>query len=83
MKILRTNKDTNNPTMVVECHNGGYSDKTFCGSLLEVAPNDIKYGHIHQGEENDIVYRYIVCPVCGSKVEVEYRLIPTEIRKLI
>ena len=40
-------------------------------------------GHVHLGEESDIVFRYITCPICGAKVEVEYRLIPTEMRKLV
>lgn len=83
MNILRKNKNVNEPTMVVECHSGGYGDKISCGSLLEVSPKDIKCGYIHHGEENDVVYHYVTCPICGAKVEVEYRLIPKEIRNLI
>lgn len=83
MNILRKYKNVETPTMVVECHSGGYGDKKACGSLLEVSAEDIKCGHVHLGEESDIVFRYITCPICGAKVEVEYRLIPTEMRKLV
>lgn len=83
MKVLREYKDMNTPTMVVECSPTFYGEKKTCGSLLEITVKDLKHDTIHLEEDNDVVYRYIVCPVCGAKVEVEYRLIPTEIRKLI
>jgi DNA-directed RNA polymerase subunit RPC12/RpoP len=83
MKVLREFNKSEIPTMTVECRKSFYGDKHCCGSLLEVEPKDIKYSHIHLGEENDMMYHYIVCPVCGARVEVEYRVIPTEIRKLI
>ena len=83
MKVLREHQNLEVPTMVVECRSSFYGSKNCCGSLLEVCADDIKYDYIHLGEDNDIVYHYVNCPVCGAKVEVEYRLIPTEIRKLI
>lgn len=82
MKVLREGKSLE-PTMVVECKQTFYGDKKTCDSLLEINASDIKRGYITLDEENTIVYYYIICPVCGAKVEVEYRLIPTEIRKLI
>ena len=85
MQILKNNKDVeiSVPTMVVECKSGGYGDNYCCHSLLEINSNDIKCGHLHIGEDNAMIYHYIVCPVCGAKVEVEYRVIPQEIRKLM
>ena len=85
MKVLREGKSFE-PTMVVECKQTFYGDKKTCGTLLEVSAKDIKRDYIildDDDDENTIVYYYIICPICRAKVEVEYRLIPTEIRKLI
>lgn len=85
MQILKNNKDVvkSVPTMVVECKEGVYTKEGHCNSLLEVEPNDIKIAHYHIDKDDAHIYRYVVCPVCGAMIEVDYRTIPTEIRKLI
>lgn len=85
MKILKNNKDVEvvTPTMTVVCKSGGFGDDYCCNSLLEVAAEDIKCGHYHIDDENVNIYHYITCPVCMARVEVNYRDIPVEIRKLM
>ena len=85
MLVLKNNKDVVKvvPTMVVECQKGVYTTDEYCHSLLEIESTDIKIGHFHIADDDAHIYYYVTCPVCGAVVEVDFRTIPTEIRKLM
>lgn len=84
MKVLKYGHENDKlPVMEVSCTGRGFSYNKGCGALLEVNGLDIKSGSYPDYGGDSDTYYYVICPVCGAKIEVYYSKIPEGVKVLI